>query len=219
MAEQSLTGQYNKYIESLFTTPDPVLQQTLAHMQQQDLPSINVSANEGKLLHMLALMTGTKRILEIGTLGGYSATWLARALPDDGEMISLELDAHHAEVAQTNLQRAGLHNKVKIMVGPAAESLKILADTNPPAFDLIFVDADKDGYTEYLKLALPLLREGGLILGDNTLPHAVLEEGQESGTKSYNSAVAAEPSLISTILPILRGQGLDGLTVSIKRTA
>ena len=218
MAEQDQTGQYNQYIASLFTSPDPILEETLSLMQKEHLPSINVSANEGKLLHILALLVGAKRILEIGTLGGYSATWLARALPQDGEMISLELDPHHAEVAHTNLQRAGVHHKVKILVGPAAENLQKLAAENTPAFDLIFIDADKEGYTQYLQLALPMLREGGLLLGDNTLPQAVLEEGRHSGTKAYNAAVAAEPGLVSTILPILRQQGLDGLTISIKKT-
>jgi len=209
------TSAYNAYIASLFAPQDGALTETLTEMEREGVRSINVSPVEGKLLQILALTVGAKRILEIGTLGGYSGIHLARALPEDGKLITLELDAHHADVARRNFERAGVAHKVEVRVGPAAETLTQLTEAGEPQFDLIFIDADKGGYSEYLRLSLPLLREGGLLLGDNTLPDAVLTQ-EDSGTKSYNAAVAARPELTSVIMPILRQRGLDGLTVSYK---
>lgn len=212
------THAYNHYIASLFAPQDDALTATLAEMEREGVPGINVSGTEGRLLQILALAVGAKRILEIGTLGGYSGIHLARALPDGGKLITLELDPHHAEVAQRNFERAGVGAKTEVRIGPAAETLRQLADAGEPPFDLIFIDADKGGYVEYLELSLPLLRDGGLVLGDNTLPEAVLT-GDDSGTKRYNTAVAARPELTTIIVPVLRGRGVDGLTVSFKRGA
>lgn len=209
------TRAYNKYIASLFAPQDSALSETLTEMEQANIPAINVSAVEGKLLEVLALSVGAKRILEVGTLGGYSGIHLARALPEDGKLITLEIDPRHAEVARRNFERAGVGNKVAVRIGPAAETLRQLTAGGEPQFDLVFIDADKDGYVEYLNLALPLLREGGLLLGDNTLPDAVLTQ-EDSGTKRYNSAVAQHPELTSIVIPILRQHGMDGLTVSFK---
>jgi len=209
---------YNDYIASLFAPNDASLSATLAEMEAEKIPSINVSAVEGKLIQLLALSVGAKRILEIGTLGGYSGIHFARALPHDGKLITLEIDSHHADVARRNFEQAGVAHKTEIRVGPAAEALKQLAASGEPQFDLIFIDADKGGYTEYLQLSLPLLREGGLVLGDNTLPDAVLTR-DDSGTKRYNAAVAQCAELTSVVIPILRQHGLDGLTVSFKGTA
>ncbi len=219
MPEENHTlGDYDQYISGLFAPQDAALIQTREDAQREGLSPINVSASEGKLLHVLALLTGAKRILELGTLGGYSATWLARALPAGGKLVSLEIDPHHAEVARRNIERAGLSDKVEIRVAPASETLTQMRVDNEPLFDLVFIDADKDGYVDYLHQALPLLREGGLLLGDNTLPEAVLTPDGDSGTKRYNTAVAAHPALTSIILPILRSHGIDGLLVSIKRS-
>ncbi len=217
MAEPN-TGDYDRYISGAFAPEDEVLQTTREEMKREGLPGINVSASEGKLLHVLTLLSGARRILEIGTLGGYSATWMARALPADGRLISLEIDPHHADVARRNLERAGLAHKVEIHVGPALETLARLEAEGEAPFDLVFIDADKDGYVDYLHKAVPLTREGGLILGDNTLPDAVLDPEATSGTKRYNTAVAAHPDLVSILIPVLRGHGIDGLLVSIKRT-
>ena len=214
------TKAYNDYIASLFAPPDAALTETLADMEREGVRPINVSGTEGKLLHVLALAIGAKRVLEIGTLGGYSGIHLARALPPDGKLLTLEIDAHHAEVARRSFERAGVGHKVEVRVGAASETLQKLAATNEPPFDLIFIDADKDGYTNYLRLSLPLLREGGLLLGDNTLPDAVLTDEGNSGTKRYNAAVAAASSeLTSIIIPVLRHRGIDGLTVSFKKIA
>jgi predicted O-methyltransferase YrrM len=211
------THAYNDYIASLFAPQEDALTETVAEMVRENVPEINVSGVEGKLLQVLALAVGAKWVLEVGTLGGYSGIHLARALPDDGKLVTLEIDPHHAEVARRNFERAGVGHKVEIRVGPASESLRQLAAEDMPPFDLIFIDADKGGYVEYLDLSLPLLREGGLVLGDNTLPDAVLTT-EDSGTKRYNAAVAGRAELTTVIIPILRQRGLDGLTVSFKRT-
>jgi predicted O-methyltransferase YrrM/DNA-binding PadR family transcriptional regulator len=211
------THAYNDYIASLFASQDAALSESIAEMERENVPGINVSAVEGKLLQILALTVGAKRILEIGTLGGYSGIYLARALPEDGKLITLEIDPHHAEVARRNFERADVGHKIEVRVGPASETLGQLTAAGEPLFDLIFIDADKDGYTEYLRLSLPLLREGGLLLGDNTLPDAVLTQ-ETSGTKRYNAAVAQFPELTTIIIPVLRQHGMDGLTVSFKRS-
>lgn len=215
--DKTLQG-FHGYIDGQFAPEDEVLRSAREEMKREGLPEINVSASEGKLLHVLAILSGARRILEIGTLGGYSAIWLARALPPGGKLISLELDPHHAEVARRNIERAGLSSTIEVRVGAALESLNQIAAAEAP-FDLIFIDADKDGYVDYLKKSVPLVREGGLILGDNTLPEAVLDSAAESGTKRYNTAVAAHPDLVSIIVPVLRGRGIDGLLISIKRAA
>jgi predicted O-methyltransferase YrrM len=209
---------YDRYLSPLFASEDEALRAAREEMQQEQLPGISVSASEGKLLHLLALISGASRILEIGTLGGYSTIWLARALPPEGRLISLEIDPHHAEVARRNIQRAGLTQKVEVRTGPALEALSRIAAEDSALFDLIFIDADKDGYVDYLRKAVPLLRDGGLILGDNTLPDAVLNPKADSGTKRYNAAVAAHPDLCSILVPVLRSNGIDGLLISLKKS-
>jgi predicted O-methyltransferase YrrM len=207
---------YDDYIGALFAQEDEALVQAREDMRGAGLPEINVSPAEGKLLHTLALSVGARRILEIGTLGGYSAIWMARALPRDGRLITLEIDPHHAAVAKRNVDRAGLSHVIDVRVGPAAASLRELHAASEDAFDVAFIDADKDSYVEYLGSVLPLVREGGLILGDNTLPSAVLDKDGDSGTKRYNAAVAARSDLVSVVAPVLRG-GIDGLSISVKR--
>ena len=209
--------EYNQYIDRTFSAEDEWLCAAREAMQRGGLPEINVSASEGKMLHVLALMCGAKRILEVGTLGGYSTIWLARALPPDGRLISLEIDLHHAEVARDSIARAGLADKVEVRVGPALASLSQMEAEGEAPFDLAFIDADKDGYVEYLKKVVVLVRDGGLILGDNTLPEAVLDPSADSGTKRYNTAVAAHPALVSALVPVLRSRGIDGLLLSVKR--
>jgi predicted O-methyltransferase YrrM len=216
MSELEKTPQnLDSYISGLFADEDDALRQAIVEMEKGGLPSINVSASEGQLLHVLARAAGARRILEIGTLGGYSTIWLARALPADGHLITLELDAHHAEVARENIARAGIAAKVEVRVGPAAESLKQIANDQEAPFDVVFIDANKDGYVEYLELSLPLVRVGGLILGDNTLTHSALDSEADTGITRYNKAVAASPNLTSVIVPTLRND-IDGLLISVK---
>ncbi len=219
MAEQrSVLHEYDRYISGLFASEDDALRLAREEMLREGMPEINVSASEGKVLHVLARMIGAERILEIGTLGGYSTIWLARALPPQGKLISLEIDERYAEVARRNLKRADLTERVDVRVGPALESLSQLEAEAESPFDLIFIDADKEGYVNYLRKAMPLLREGGLVLGDNTLPDAVLDPAAESGTKRYNTEVSARPDLISILVPVLRSRGVDGLLISIKQS-
>jgi len=162
--------------------------------------------------------------LEIGTLGGYSTTWLARALPADGKVITLELDQKHADVARNNLDRAGVADRVEVRVGRAADSLRTMIDQHEASFDLIFIDADKAGYVEYLELSLQLAHEGTVILADNVIRNGRVIDDQPGdasarGAKAYNESLAARPELESIILPIIR-ENLDGLSISIvKREA
>ena len=215
---QSLLQEYDRYISDLFAPEDDALRSAREEMLREGMPQINVSASEGKLLFILARIIGAKRILEVGTLGGYSAIWLARALPAKGKLISLEIDAGYADVARRNLERAALAGKVEVRVGPALESLARLETEEEPPFDLVFIDADKESYVKYLRKSMPLLREGGLVLGDNTLPDAVLNAAAESGTKRYNAEVSAHLDLVSILVPVLRSRGIDGLSISIKQT-
>lgn len=209
---------YNLYVTELFVDEDEALRTTPEMMAKEGVPAIHISASEGKTLHILALMTGAKRILEIGTLGGYSAIWMARALPEDGKLISLELEPLHASVARRNIERAGLADKVEVRVGPALTSLTAMEAAGERNFDIVFIDADKDGYVDYLPKAVALTRDGGLILADNTLPDAVLSASATSGAKRYNAAVAEHPELISILVPMLRViEGIDGLTISVKK--
>jgi predicted O-methyltransferase YrrM len=216
---ERLAIKVDQYIEHLLNPQDEALVQNLQNAQEAELPTINVSPNEGKLLYLLTKIAGAKRVLEIGTLGGYSTTWLARALPADGKVITLELDEKHAEVAQQNLARAGVADRVEVRVGPAVETLHQMIDQHETPFDLIFIDADKAGYVEYLDLSLPLAHAGTVILADNLIRNGRVIDDQPGdasarGAKAYNESMAARPELESIILPIIR-ENLDGLSISI----
>jgi len=218
MSELATTNQkYVQYINQLFAPEDDALAEIRSEMARASIRPINVSPIGGKTLQFFARLIGAKRILEIGTLGGYSATWLARALPADGRLISLELEQHHADVSRRNLVRAGVGDKVEVRVGPAAETLRQMQAASEAPFDLVFIDADKEGYPEYLALSLPLLRNGGLMLADNTLRDDILGSNPTSGIAKYNAAVAAHPELVSIMIPMLHGHGFDGLLVSMKQ--
>jgi predicted O-methyltransferase YrrM len=217
--DQVLAQRVDAYIESLMVPRDETLEQGQRDAEAAGLPAINVSANEGKLLYLLAKMVRARRILEIGALGGYSGTWLGRALPSDGRLVSLELDPAHAAVARKNLARAGLGDRAEVRVGPAATLLRAMIEQGEAPFDLVFIDADKDAYPEYLELSLRLTHSGSLILADNLIRNGrVLEatptDPRVKGVKAYNAAIAAHPRLESQILPIVR-DSLDGLSISI----
>ena len=218
---EQLAEQVDHYIERLFVPPDETLARNLKDAAAAGLPTINVSPNEGKLLYLIAKMSRAKRILEIGTLGGYSTTWLARALPVDGKLITLELDQKHATVARHNLDRAGVSQRVEIRVGRAVDSLRTLIDRVEAPFDLIFIDADKPSYPDYLTLAMQLTRPGTIILADNLIRNGRVLNAQSTdenarGARAYNAAIAAHPRLESIVLPIIR-KNLDGLSISIVR--
>ncbi len=217
--DEQLAVKIDHYIEHLFNPHDEALAQNLKNAQAADLPTINVSPNEGKLLYLIARMAGAKRVLEIGTLGGYSTTWLARALPAEGKVITLELDQKHAQVARKNLERAGVADRVEVRLGRAVDSLRKLIDQHEALFDLIFIDADKASYVEYLDLALHLARPGTVILADNVIRNGRVMDNRPDdesarGAKAFNDALAAHPRLESIVLPIIR-ENLDGLSISI----
>ena len=188
---------YDAYIGDLFAMEDEILQGTRTEMQAAGLRPINVSPTGGRMLQLLALMIGAQRILEIGTLGGYSAIWLAHALPPGGKLISLEIDEHHAAVQpRHNIAAAGFAGTVEVRVGPALATLAAMQQAGEAPFDLVFIDADKDGYIAYLEQAVAHVRNGGLILADNTLRPDMLDPAGDGGAKRYNAAVATHHARI-----------------------
>jgi caffeoyl-CoA O-methyltransferase len=213
---RELLEEIDGYIEHLFGTSDEVLEATLRDSRRGGLPEINVSPNQGRLLRLLVEIAGARRILEIGALGGYSAIHLARGLPEDGELISLELDEHHADVARNNVERAGLSGIVEVRVGDAHELLTDLVENEEGPFDLVFIDADKEGYPDYLDASLGLVRRGSLILGDNTIRGGTVLDPQEEtarATREFNRRIAEDPRLYGIVLPLIR-ERIDGLTIA-----
>ena len=211
-----LLAEIDGYVEELFAPQDEALEAALQESRDAGLPEIQVSPNEGKLLQLLAEMVGARRILEIGTLGGYSAILFGRTLPEDGSLISLEIEERHAQVARKNVERAGLAEKVEIRVGDARELLAGLVENDEGPFDVVFIDADKEGYPEYLEWSLGLSRPGSLILGDNTIRGgSVLDprDGSARATQEFNERIARDPHLSAIVLPILR-ERIDGLAIA-----
>src|ERR671911_2265283 len=211
-----LLREIDAYVEDLFSTSDDTLEAALRDSRRAGLPEINVSPNQGRLLQLVVEIAGARRILEIGTLGGYSAIHFARALPDDGAMISLEIDEHHARVARNNIERAGLSDIVEIRVGDAHELLASLIEYDEGPFDVIFIDADKEGYPEYLDASLRLVRSGSLILGDNTIRGGTVLDPKDAtaqATREFNERIARDPRLFSIALPLIR-ERIDGLTIA-----
>jgi len=197
--------------------PDDALEQTLVASLEAGLPGIAVSPVQGKLLNLLARMVGARRILEVGTLGGYSALWLARALPPQGRLVTLELDPHHAKVARANLERAGVADRVEVVVGPAIESLRGLPGDQP--FDVVFIDADKPGNPAYFAEALRLTRPGSVLVVDNVVRQGRIvthpEDPAVVGVLELLDLVAAEPRVDATALQTVGTKGHDGLLVAL----
>ena len=216
--EELLEG-IEKYIERLFVPPDAALEQNLKDAEAAGMPAIAVAPDQGRLIYILAKMAGAKRILEIGTLGGYSTTLLARALPKSGRLVTLEMKDAHAAVARKNLDRAGVGGLVDIRVGPAGETLDKMIKAGEEAFDLVFIDADKTGYVGYLNQVLQLSRPGTVILADNLIRHGDILQASPpdemaAGVKAFNELIASHPRLESILLPILKGK-VDGMSISI----
>ena len=204
------------YIEELFAPPDPALEGALRRSRAVGLPEIQISPTEGKLLRLLAEIAGVRRILEIGTLGGYSTIHLAGALPEGGLLVSLEVDERNAGVARENIAEAGLESVVEVRVGDARELLAWMFEEGEGPFDLTFIDADKGGYPEYLEWALRLSRPGSLILGDNAIMGGSViesEEGSAQAIRQFNERLAQDPRLSAIVLPLIRGR-VDGLAIA-----
>jgi predicted O-methyltransferase YrrM len=216
---QDTWSAVDTYIGKLFDLEDDVLRATLESTEEAGLPPIQVSAPQGKFLYLLALAMGARRVLEIGTLAGFSAIWLGRALPPDGRLVTLELDPRHAEVARRNLAGAGLAPITEVVVGPALETIARLAEEASEPFDLIFIDADKHNYPSYLEWALRLCRSGGLIVADNVVRDgAVADENDRDqavvGVRRYLQLAAADERLESTVIQTVGSKGYDGLAIS-----
>jgi predicted O-methyltransferase YrrM len=216
---EDLLEQVDQYIEDVFVPPDAALEQNLIDAEAAGLPAIAVSPAQGRMMYLLAKMSGAKRILEIGTLGGYSTTLLARALPKNGKVVSLELSPAHAVVARKNLERAGVSDLVDIRVGRAGDTLSKMITSGEEPFDFVFIDADKTGYVGYLNQVLQLSRSGTVILGDNLIRHGAVLPGFASpdadavGVKAFNELIASHPRLESILLPILKNK-VDGMSIS-----
>jgi len=208
------------YISNLFGDEDEALRKTMQAIKDEKIPQISVSANQGKFLQVLARLCNAKKILEIGTLGGYSTIWMARALPKAGKLISLELDQHHADVAGKNISFAGLNDIVDIRVGKAIDSLPQLVKEKAGPFDMIFIDADKPPYKEYFEWSLKLSRPGTLIVADNVIRDGkvLLKESPDemsAGAKRFNEALAANNAVTATIIQTVGSKEHDGMAIAI----
>jgi predicted O-methyltransferase YrrM len=208
------------YIAGHLLGRDDALESALAANATGGLPAIDVSAAQGKMLHLLARMAGARRILEVGTLGGYSTIWLARALPGDGRLVTLELEPHHAEVAGGNIARAGFAEKVDLRVGPAIDTLDAMIAAGEGPFDFIFIDADKPGNVAYLRAAIALGRPGTTIVVDNVVREggvldADSDDDRIQGTRALFAAVAAEPRLSATAVQTVGAKKWDGFLLAV----
>lgn len=210
----------DEYFGDLLAPADAALAAALEANQKAGLPAIDVSPVQGKFLQILAQGTRARRILEIGTLGGYSTIWLARALPEGGRVVSLELNPRHAEVARANLLSAGVLDRVDLRVGRAVESLAALEKAGAEPFDMIFIDADKQGYAEYLDWALKLSRPGTLIVADNVVRDGkvILPDSSDldvQGVRLFTEKLANEPRLSATVLQTVGIKGYDGFALAV----
>ena len=208
----------DRYVTELLVPSDPALEAARAASAAAGLPAIEVTPTQGRLLELLARLQGARTVLELGTLGAYSTIWLARALPDGGRLVTLELDPRNAEVARANVERAGVADRVELRVGPAAATLRELAAAGEGPFDLIFVDADKGSNDEYLRLALALSRPGTLIVADNVVRGGAVADPATTdpsaqGIRRFNELVAGDPRLDATAIQTVSSKGHDGLAL------
>ncbi|MFE9770515.1 O-methyltransferase [Streptomyces sp. NPDC005931] len=219
MSESQLWHEVDDYFAARLAPDDEALAAALRDSTAAGLPPIAVAPNQGKLLQLLAQMQGARHVLEIGTLGGYSTIWLARALPADGRLITLEYDPWHAEVATRNIARAGLDRIVEVRVGAALESLPGLADENPPPFDLVFIDADKANNARYVEWALKLTSTGSLIVLDNVVRGGRVADPDNTdpdvvGTRAALDLISAHPRLSGTAVQTVGTKGYDGFALA-----
>ena len=213
-------NQVDAYFSATLVPSDDALDAALAVSHAAGLPAINVAPNQGKLLQLLATIRGARRILEVGTLGGYSTIWLARALPPGGTLVTLELNPEHAKVATRNIARAGFAEVVTVVVGSAKDSLARLVDAGEAPFDFIFIDADKDNNPVYLDAALKLSRPGTVIVVDNVVRNGRVadpdnREPDVVGVREGFARLVAEPKLTTTAVQTVGQKGWDGFSISI----
>jgi predicted O-methyltransferase YrrM len=212
--------QVDNYFADALVPSDAALEAALQANREADLPAIDVTPLQGRFLELLVRATRAKRVLEIGTLGGYSTLWLARALPPDGLVVTLELEERHAQIARKNLANAGLAGRVNIHVAPALETLSALVREKAESFDFIFIDADKAGYPDYLESSLKLSHPGTLIIADNLVRDGKVINSDDpdaniQGVRRFTDLVRAEPRLSATVLQTVGGKGYDGFALAV----
>ncbi|MEG2294595.1 MAG: O-methyltransferase [Carnobacterium sp.] len=217
---EELFSAVDAYFIDKLIEKEAIFDQVLANNQKHGLPPHDVSPSQGKFLYLLSKIAKAQRILEIGTLGGYSTIWFAKALPQNGKIISLEFDQTHAKVAQENTKLAGFSDEIDIIVGPAAESLAQLVNENSLPFDLIFIDADKENNPLYLKYAQQLAKSGTIIIGDNVVRNGEVlstesNDGRILGVRQFVEELATNQKLTSTAIETVGVKGYDGFTISI----
>lgn len=210
----------DRYFSETLVPSDAVLDAALQANTKAGLPAIDVAPNQGKFLQLLVQLRGARRILEIGTLGGYSSIWMARALPTDGHLTTLEFSPKHAEVARANIARAGLEKIVEIRVGPALETLAKMEKEGTEPFDLIFIDADKPNNPNYLPFALKFSRPGTLLIGDNIVREGEVADPTSTdpnvqGQRRFLELMAADPRLSATALQTVGSKGYDGFAMAL----
>ena len=215
---QELWSRVEAYVDGLLIPADPVLEAARKASEDAGLPVIAVTASQGRLLKLLAKMMGARRILEIGTLGGYSTIWMARALPEDGRLVTLEFDPKHFEVAGANIARAGLSDRVDQRLGAALDTLPVLEAEGAGPFDFVFIDADKENCAPYVDWAVRLSRPGAVIVVDNVIrdgevANAQTEDPLVQGIRRLNKAVAAEPRVTAVTLQTVGSKGYDGFAL------
>lgn len=219
-AGQAVWTKVDRYFADLLAPSDDKLDAALKANEQAGLPAIDITTLQGKFLEFLVRVSGARRILEIGTLGGYSTLWLARALPEGGRVVTLELDPHHARVARGNLRNAGVEELVDLRMGPAIDSLAAMVKGGAEPFDLIFIDADKQGYPQYLEWALKLSRVGTVVVADNVVREgkvidAKSDDENVQGVRRFMELLAAEPRLSATVLQTVGVKGYDGFALAV----
>jgi predicted O-methyltransferase YrrM len=218
--DQAVWTKVDKYFSDLLAPADDEVDAALQANEKAGLPAIDVTRLQGKFLEFLVRISGARCILEIGTLGGYSTIWLARSLPGDGHVVSLELDPHHAKIARSNLEKAGVLDCVDLIVGPALDTLPTLRNSAAAPFDLIFIDADKKSYPQYLEWALKLSRPGTVIVADNVVREgrvieADCDDPHVQGVRRFTDLMAAEPRLSATVLQTVGSKGYDGFALAV----
>jgi predicted O-methyltransferase YrrM len=217
---EKIWAEVDEYLGDLLAPHDGALTRALGANHDAGLPSIDVPALLGKFLDVMIRISGARRVLEVGTLGGYSTIWMARALRRDGKLITLELDVRHAEIARANLEAAGVLGRVEVRVGPALESMRALYEGGAGPFDLVFIDADKESLPGYLEWSLKLSRPGTVIIADNVVRDGKVIDRKSTdphvrGVQRFLELAAAEPRLSMTAIPTVGARGYDGFSVAV----
>ncbi|HLY68928.1 MAG TPA: O-methyltransferase [Puia sp.] len=218
--DNTLFEQVDQYINDLLAPEDSCLAETIQSITEGGIPQISVSANQGKFLQVMVSLCRASRILELGTLGGYSTIWMARALAENGKLISLELDRHHAQVAQRNIDNAGLSDRVEIKIGKASTILETMIAEKEKPFDMVFIDADKPPYTEYFNYALSLSHPGTLIICDNVIREGkILDETSNDenvkGARRFNKMLSENNQVTATIIATVGSKDYDGMAIAV----